>query len=58
MKKTYIEPFVKAIELEMPLLISLSGDNAKSMFGNGTGEQPVEGTPTVNGRGFDFDDEE
>ncbi|MBQ9204164.1 MAG: hypothetical protein IJ155_07985 [Prevotella sp.] len=56
MKKTYIQPNVEAIEMtiKQPVLIAMSGDSSE--FGKGGSQR--DGDYTVNGRGFDFDDEE
>lgn len=62
MKKVYMQPSTKAIEIkvEKSLLTAISGGDAKTEFGPGTGEQPTEGIPTVNSRSsyFTWDDEE
>ena len=57
MKKEYIEPSIKAIKIKTPLLYAISGEEAKTEFGPGTGEQPGEGTPVINSFGADFDEE-
>ena len=57
MRKEYIEPSIKAIKIKTPLLYAISGEEAKTEFGPGTGEQPGEGTPVINSFGADFDEE-
>ena len=52
MKKTYIQPSVEAIEIKINKLLM---DSVTSFDGNAVKDQPGEGVPTVNSRGFDFD---
>ena len=49
MKKTYMEPSAKVvnIRIKQPLLVALSGGDSE--FGPG-GEQPEGGTPVINSR--------
>ena len=57
MKKTYIQPSIEAIKIKMQnaVLVAMSGGG--SPFGPGSGQQPVSGTPTVNSREFDYDED-
>ena len=55
-----MQPSTEAIEIkvEKSLLTAISGEGAKSVFGDGSGDQPTEGTPTVNSRRGFWDEEE
>lgn len=58
MKKAYIQPSVEAIVVmvKQPMLEAMSG--ASSTFGSDSGIQHESGSYVVNGRSFDFDDED